>query len=195
MTKRLLLVMGLALGLALATTPPAGAQEDDGYPPSVFFLTVSDATPFPGQTIAVSGAMTPGSTSITFTFFSQPVSLGSTTPNPDGSFSSSVTIPSDATLGEHTLSATDSTGLTLSAALNVVSPGDDAADDDEGVTVGVPGAAARGAAGAAGALPRTGDDTSLPLLRVGAVLVAAGGLLLFLTRRRRDEQDKATAAV
>jgi LPXTG-motif cell wall-anchored protein len=191
MTKRLLLVIGLAAGLALASSAPAGAQEDDGYPPDVFFLTVSDATPFPGQTITASGAMTPGSTSISFTFFSQPVGLGSTTPNPDGTFSSSVTIPSDATLGDHTLSATDSTGLTLSVALDVVAPGD-AADDDEGVT-----AAAPGAAGAAGALPRTGDDTSLPLLRVGAVLVAAGGLLLFLTRRRRgvDEDEQAPAAV
>jgi LPXTG-motif cell wall-anchored protein len=187
MAKRLLLVVGLALGLALATSAPAGAQEDDdGYPPSVFFLTLSDTTVVPGQTITASGAMTPGSTSITFTFLSQPVSLGSTTPNADGTFSTSVTIPSDATLGSHTITATDSAGVSVSAGVEVVAAGDEAADEDEGVTVTAPGAA--------GALPRTGDD-SLPLLRVGAVLLAAGGLLVFLTRRQRGEREQDEAPV
>lgn len=36
-----------------------------------------------------------------------------------------------------------------------------------------------------GALPRTGDDSSLPLARAGVVLVAAGGLVVLAARRRR----------
>jgi LPXTG-motif cell wall-anchored protein len=190
MPKRLLLVVGLALGLALAGSAPAGAQEaDDGYPPSVFFLTLSDTTVVPGQTITASGALTPGSTSVSFTFFSQPVSIGSTTPNADGTFTTSLTIPSDADLGSHTITATDSAGVSVSAGVEVVASGQAGAEGEQGVTVTVPGTAA-------GALPRTGDD-SLPLLRIGAVLLAGGGLLVFLTRRRRDEQvdDQAPASL
>ncbi|MFP3901479.1 MAG: LPXTG cell wall anchor domain-containing protein [Acidimicrobiia bacterium] len=35
-------------------------------------------------------------------------------------------------------------------------------------------------------LPRTGDDSSVSLARVGVALVAAGGLVTVLTRRRRE---------
>ncbi|HEX6238963.1 MAG TPA: hypothetical protein VFZ68_17325 [Acidimicrobiales bacterium] len=36
-----------------------------------------------------------------------------------------------------------------------------------------------------GALPPTGDGTSLPLARAAVVMVAAGGLLVLAVRRRR----------
>ena len=36
-----------------------------------------------------------------------------------------------------------------------------------------------------GALPTTGDDSTVPLARVGVVLVAAGGVVLLATRRRQ----------
>jgi LPXTG-motif cell wall-anchored protein len=36
-----------------------------------------------------------------------------------------------------------------------------------------------------GALPRTGDDSSLLLARAGVVMVAAGGLAVLAARRRR----------
>jgi LPXTG-motif cell wall-anchored protein len=35
-----------------------------------------------------------------------------------------------------------------------------------------------------GALPRTGDDSSLPLARAAVVMVAAGGVLVLTARRR-----------
>ena len=35
-------------------------------------------------------------------------------------------------------------------------------------------------------LPRTGDDTSIPLARMGAVLIAIGGLAVYVSRRRSN---------
>jgi LPXTG-motif cell wall-anchored protein len=182
MVKRLLLVAGLTVGLLLGTGS-AGAQQ---YPPEPFFLAVSDSTVVPGQTITVTGHETPGATSVTFTFFSVAQSLGSTTPDANGDFSASVTIPSDATLGNHTITGTDNTGREVSASVTVVAAGE--GDDDDEAVAAAPGAAAPGAE--AGALPRTGDD-SLPLLRVGALLLALGGVLVLLTRRRREAAAQA----
>lgn len=42
----------------------------------------------------------------------------------------------------------------------------------------------------AGALPRTGSDSSLPLAKIAIVLIAAGGLLIVAAR---DRSKKATA--
>jgi LPXTG-motif cell wall-anchored protein len=166
MVKRLLLVGGVAVGLLL-TTGPAGAQQ---YPPGAFFLSLSDSTVVPGQTITATGAVTPGATSVTFTFFSVAQTLTTATPDADGNVSASLTIPTDAAVGDHTITATDSTGLEVSTSVTVVAA--------EGA-----GAGGQEAAGAAGALPRTGDD-SLPLLPVGAVLVALGGVCVLVARRR-----------
>jgi hypothetical protein len=165
MVKRLLLLGGVTIGLLL-TTGPAGAQQ---YPPGAFFLSLSDTTVVPGQTITATGAVTPGATSVTFTFSSAPQTLTTATPDADGNVSASLTIPTDAAAGEHTITATDSTGLEVSASVTVV-----AADGA--------GAAAPGGPAAAGALPRTGGD-SLPLLPVGAVLVALGGVCVLVARR------------
>ena len=41
-------------------------------------------------------------------------------------------------------------------------------------------------------LPRTGDDSSLPLARVGAFLVAAGGLTVYAARKRRHSGPAAS---
>jgi LPXTG-motif cell wall-anchored protein len=173
MVKRLLVLGGLTVGLLL-TTGPAGAQQ---YPPGAFFLTLSDTTVVPGQTITATAAVTPGATSVTFTLFSVAQTLATATPDAGGNVSASLTIPTDAAPGDHTITATDSTGLELSASVTVVGA--------EGAGAGAPGGPA-----AAGALPRTGDD-SRPLLPVGAVLVALGGVLVVLARRRL----KATAKV
>lgn len=172
MVRRSLVVVAVIAALAVTAGPAsmAGAQQ---YPPGGFFLSLSATTVVPGQTIDVNGAVSPGASTVTFTFFSVAQSLGSVTPAADGTFDASVTIPTDAELGSHTLVANDNTGLEVSAALTVV-----AAGAGEG--------AGAGAGAGAGDLPRTGDDTSIPLARIAAVLVAAGGAALYLARRRRD---------
>lgn len=42
-----------------------------------------------------------------------------------------------------------------------------------------------------GALPRTGDDSSLPMARAAVVLVAAGGVLVLAARRHRASPSLA----
>jgi LPXTG-motif cell wall-anchored protein len=178
MIRRTMLVVAVVATLTALGAPRAEAQP---YPPGGFFIAFSVTTVVPGQTITISGSMTPGATSITFVFASTPTNLGSVTPAADGTFSADVTIPTDATAGSHTITATDSTGLEITGALTVVS------------------SAGAGAGAGAGGLPRTGDQTSIPLTRLAALLVAAGGAALFVARRRRaslaDATDRPTAGV
>ena len=42
-----------------------------------------------------------------------------------------------------------------------------------------------------GALPRTGDDSSLPMARAAVILVAGGGVLVLAARRHRANLDFA----
>ncbi len=181
MVRRSLVVVAVIAALAVTAGPAsmAGAQQ---YPPGGFFISLSATTVVPGQTIDVNGAVSPGASAVTFTFFSVAQSLGSVTPAADGTFDASVTIPTDAELGSHTLVANDNTGLEVSAAVTVV-----AAGAGEGAGAG----AGAGTGTGAGDLPRTGDDTSIPLARIAAVLVAAGGAALYFGRRRRSAPDPA----
>lgn len=169
------IVISLVALLALAA--PAHGQQ---YPPGPFGVFVSDTTVFPGQTITITaGVFAPGST-VTDTFFSQPVELGTATANADGVATLEGTIPLNATPGTHTITASgvaaDGSPLEVSTTVTVL-------DDDDGVEA--PG----GAGAAGGGLPITGSE-SLPIARIGAALLAVGGGLLFITRRRRA----ATAA-
>jgi LPXTG-motif cell wall-anchored protein len=179
MMKRLLVATGLVIALVLAASP-AGAQQ---YPPSAFFVSVSDTTVVPGQTVTVSGSVTPGASGVEVSFFSVEVSLGSATPAVDGAFSLSATIPSDATVGEHTITAVDSTGLELSTGVTVVGAGQ--------ATAAAAGAAGAGGTGGGG-LARTGGE-SLPLVGIAAVLLAGGGLLVLGSRRRRHASSSRGA--
>jgi LPXTG-motif cell wall-anchored protein len=182
MLKRTMLA-ALAVTAALTLgAAAAGAQ----YPPPPNFCTVSDTTPTPGQSITLTcGTYVAGST-VTFTFFSAPVTLGSATADANGVVTATVTIPADATLGEHTITATGPAAaggtLTNSVGITVVGAG------QAGAGTFVPGTFT-------GALPRTGNDSSLPLARAGALLLAVGGVLVLAARRRRAESQNEPAAV
>ena len=65
-------------------------------------------------------------------------------------------------------------------------------DTDRTVVVDrvVPGQA-RTARVTTGALPRTGDDSSLPMARAAVILVAGGGVLVLAARRHRANLDFA----
>ena len=174
MIRRSLIAL-CTLGALLALGTRADAQQ---YPPAANFLTVSDTTPTPGQTITITTGTYLSGSSITVTFFSQPVPLGSAVANAVGEGTLSATIPANASLGAHTITAEGTTAagpLTQSVSVTVV-----AADGGAGAGTG-----------ARTPLPRTGDDMSLPLARAAVVLVAAGGALLLVTRRRRHADAAA----
>jgi LPXTG-motif cell wall-anchored protein len=164
MLRRVFVAAGVAL-VALAT--PAAAQQ---YPPPVNSFTVSDTTPTPGQTITATAQTFAAGASVTMTLTSDPVVLATATADGSGVVSTSATIPADTTLGSHTLTAAgdapDGSTLSLTVSLNVV-PADGAGG------------------GGTGNLPRTGDDSSIPLARIGLALAALGGVILAVSAKRR----------
>jgi membrane anchored protein len=184
--RKLVSALAITAGLTLLAAP-AWAQDD--YPPdSEQGLTVSESTVAPGETITVSGdGAEPGATVVfrltrssaalgaSHALMAGPrlaalvrpqaqssVGLGSTTADADGSFSATLTIPSNTAEGTYTLTAT-SGGVVLATATIVVD------------------------AAGGGALPFTGSDVA-PGLAVGATLIVAGGLLLLAVRRRRSNR-------
>jgi 5'-nucleotidase len=176
MVKRL--IACAALGV-VALAAPAAAQQ---YPPAINSLTVSDTTPTPGQTITIEArTCEPGST-VTFSLSSVPVTLASAIADGAGVATVQATIPTDTPLGAHTITATcpapDGSTLTVSLAITVV-----------------PAAgAATGSGSGTGALPRTGQDSSLPLARIGLGLAAIGGVLTAVAAKRRKSAAHVTAS-
>jgi hypothetical protein len=170
MVKRVVVAAAVALVLLAA---PAAAQQ---YPPAENSLTVSDTTPTPGQTIDIVAKTFVAGSGVTVTLHPEPVALGTPTADQAGVASLSATIPASTPLGAHTIvaqgTASDGTPLTLTVSINVV-----AADGS-------------GSGAGGGALPRTGDDSSLPLARIGLTLAAIGGVVTAVAAKRR----KAAAA-
>lgn len=147
---------------------PAAAQQ---YPPAVNSLTVSDTTPTPGQTIGIEGRTFAEGASVTVTLASDPVVIGSAAADASGVVSLQATIPAATPLGQHTITAAgqapDGSELSVSVSISVVAA-DGAADP-----------------GASGSLPRTGDDSSIPLAKVGVALAAIGGVVTAVAAKRR----------
>jgi LPXTG-motif cell wall-anchored protein len=165
MVKRLIALGVLAV---VAMAAPAAAQQ---YPPAVNSLTVSDTTPCPGQIVTIEGrTFAPGSTA-TVVLESGPVTLGSATADALGVITLQGTIPVDTPLGSHRLVATGTApnGQTLSLSL----------------AIQMAAANCGGTSTASGTLPRTGDDTSIPLAKIGLGLAAVGGVITALAAKRR----------
>lgn len=175
MIKRVLTVM-IAVGALFAVSTPAQSQE---YPPPSNGVFISDTTVVGGQVIIVqAGIFAPGST-VTFTFFSQPVVLGTAEADDVGIVTFEARIPSNASVGVHTIVASgiapDGSPLEVSTTVTVLAS-DDGTDE---ATAGF------GTGGTTrGSLPRTGGE-SLPMLRIAAALLAVGAGMVFVTRRRR----------
>lgn len=170
MFRRMVVIAAATAAALVVGAAPVGAQQ---YPPSNNFLTIDDSTPTPGQGVTIgSGTYIPGST-VEISLSSTPVTLGTPTAADNGEVSLATTIPADTTLGTHTITATGTTEagpLTQSITIEVVGA--------EGVTAPVtddPGSS----------LPKTGSDTTMPLVRAAALLLAVGGMLLLATKRRR----------
>lgn len=179
MMKRVATVLGLALATAMLTALPALAQ----YPPAAGCVTVSATAVAPAETITVSSAdpdcWLPGST-VTLTFFSTPVVLGTTTVNADGAWSDQVTIPAGATPGPHTLRASgfaqDGSARVVDIALTVL--GAAAAPSTPGVAPG-------------DGLAATGSTLTVGLLILVALLTVGG--TTFVVGQRRRQRTKVSA--
>lgn len=155
-------VLLVALGLLVFAAAPAFAQ----YPPDEDAeLVVSDTTVVPGQPMTVAGADWQPGSEVTITFESEPVVLGTASVGDDGTFSTTVTIPEDATAGEHTIRVT---GI-----------GEDGEPQTQSIAITVVAAAAA----VAGGLAATGGTVTVGLaLAVG--LFALGGAGLYATRKK-----------
>ena len=167
MRMRLLAVAGFVMASALAATPAVAQQ----YPPAENLLTLSDTTLVGGQPVTITaGSFLEGAT-VSFSFASDPVTLGSATANADGRATLTASIPGNASPGQHTITAS---GDSVDGPLLVSS------------TVTVSGGAAdTPATTSAAELPPTGvgDATSMAAI-VAVIALALGGALLFIVRRR-----------
>jgi len=156
------------IGVALAVGWPAAAFAYGGQPETM--TTVNSAVVDPCNSIVVTGSgYQPGET---VTLLLASTSLGTTTADTTGAFSSTVTVPQGTAAGPYSLVSTGSSGDTSST----------------GVTVGTGGCGVTLAAVSSGGLAFTGADIAA-LVGVGAVALGLGGMLLLVTRRRRTSTN------
>ncbi len=119
MRRRLIVACATAsLVIGLGWQVSAFARPLEG--PRAAFITTSSGISAPGGSLTVNGQnFAPGET-ILLTLFSHGVPIGGTSSNGIGSFSTSVTIPSGTTPGEHTIVATGATGDSANTGIDVV---------------------------------------------------------------------------
>jgi LPXTG-motif cell wall-anchored protein len=177
MVKRMIAVAALAV---VGVGGPASAQQ---YPPAVNTVTVSDTTPCPGDTITVDARTFQPGAPVTVTLVSSSLVLAGTA-DANGVVALQVTLPTGTPVGEHTITATGqspSGPLSLSARITI-----------EPSCAGA--AAAAAPTRPSGALPKTGDDSSLQLAKLGLALAAVGGVITAIAVKRRKAAAAAAAA-
>jgi hypothetical protein len=171
MRRRLLTVAGLVMASALSATPAVAQQ----YPPEPNLVMLSDTNVVSGQSVTITaGSFLEGAT-VSFTFESDPVALGTATAESDGVATLTALIPTNASPGQHTITASgDSVNgpLVVSATLTVSADGTEAP-----------------AAANAAELPPTGVGDATTIAAVGAVIVLTLGAVLVLVARRRRYAD------
>jgi LPXTG-motif cell wall-anchored protein len=158
-----LAIAGLFGLVALAA--PATAGEDYTPPPGI---TVDNPNPEAGDTVTISGEACIVGATVTITFDGKEVATA--TVGADGTFSATFDIPADTAPGEY--------------AVEVIGCGPEVLGTTLTVSAAAPDAPAPPATGA-GALPQTGSSGTEPLVRTGAVLLAAGAVLVYAVRRRQ----------
>lgn len=156
-----------ATGLAVSTS--ANAQ------PYVQETFTSPPTAAGGQPITITGSgWVPGET-ITLTLHSDPMVLGTTTADASGDWSVTVTIPTSATCGEHTITATGS--ATNRAA-------DQPKSESHGITITPPCVQPSVSTTPPSSVSVTGV-AAMGIGALGVVLLVGGGVMLLLGRRRK----------
>lgn len=150
-------LLGTIAGLALALMLPASTAFAQGYtaPNSI---TINDPTTVRGQQVTSTACCFQGE--VTWVMRSHPRTVGTSFPNAQGVATLTWTIPADAEIGNHTLSASgfDVNGipLTVTTTFSVSAPG---------------------------GLTPTGSNT-IPWLLIGLGSVAVGGTMVSVAKRR-----------
>ena len=164
MIRKTLALGALLLGLIVVGAPPASAG---GGPSDYADCTVQVSPPqfAAGREVNVHGrGFQPNF--LTTIFFDDDVELGTVTTNGQGRFVTKVTIPADAEPGPHTISAIcDAEGNISSTGVEVSSS-----------AVAPPAAP----------LPRTGSDSTEPLVVAGVLALLAGVAFVVVARRRKS---------
>lgn len=168
--KRTKLIFGLMVAaLVLAISGTAHAQYGPGTTPTT---TTPGDIPLVdvvrGETVDVRGDECAGGASVTVTYDDGTV-LGTFTADGDGTFVSTITIPTGSSLGEHLVTATCG-DVEQFLRVNVL-----------GEQITTPGGSAPG-----GALPRTGSSNTAPLVGIGAGALVLGAAFLYGSRRSSD---------
>jgi len=151
---RRLLVAGL---LFMATTSTVALAQQ--YPPVSGNLTVNRTVVAPGSSVRVSGNNCASNAPVTLTLDGAPVAP--TTADANGAFATTITIPTNASRGDHSLASSCASALGGTHVL--------------GATVSVNTA-----------LPRTGSRNTIPILTLAAGLVVLGAVLVTAVRHRPD---------
>jgi LPXTG-motif cell wall-anchored protein len=141
------------------TSPGSGGSSSSSS------ASLSDGVVAPGQSVTISGSGFADGKELAMTFLSTPVPLGTTNSNANGAFRASVSIPRNATPGQHQLVVTG--------------PGARGGTHRAIARLRVVGAGA--ASATPGELPRTGGNTG-PLTVVGGLLLMLGWMLVRLSR-------------
>jgi len=135
-----------------------------------------DSQGAPGDKVKMHGCGYQSVSNVDFDLNSDPIRLGSTTTDANGSFDVELTIPANAPVGRHTITATG------------VDPSGRAKVESVAYTVVAASAAQRNAQTTrSGTLPRTGSTTStVPLVAGSTVLLGVGAVLVIAARRRKE---------
>lgn len=165
-------VIAVAAAIGFSTAVPASAQTactvtgvGGTYVPTAATISLSLGQVAPGAQIQVTGRCCAANSLVTLDFRPEPVVvLGTTQTDVSGNFATTVTIPTNATPGSHTIVASG-TNCNATAAVNVL-----------GATL---------TQGPTGALPRTGNSFTIPFAIAGLMLVLIGASAVAATRRKR----------
>lgn len=160
-TLRLLALTIAGLFGLVALAGPVSAGEAYEPPPGI---EVDDSTPGPGDTVTISGESCAIGAEVTITLAGEEVATA--TVGDDGTFTATFEVPADAAPGDYEVEV-------IGCGAEVL-----------GTTITVSGPAPT--PGGSGALPETGSSDTEPLVRTGAVLLAAGAVLVFAVRRRQQ---------
>lgn len=186
----LLLLGTVVTGIASAQTPPC---RDNGttspYAGAKSGLATDKAQARVGDLVTLRGCGYRGASQVAHTMNSHPIALGSATTDANGDYTFQFTVPADAHVGDHTITAT---GVNPNGAPRVQTVSFTVLAAQTATTTTVAGEAARttatttAAAAAGSTLPRTGGGSTMPQVVGGVALVGIGAALVVIARRRRS---------